>query len=649
MEKLKHLFSPIRIRQMEVKNRIVMSPAATNLASQDGGMTPSLINHYSLRAQGGAGLIITEDTTIGPRYLWRNLSLSEDRLIPEWRGLAKAVHSFGAKLAPQLIHPSFNARSALTGVQPVAASPIPSRIYREIPKELSVDEMREIIKKFGEAARRAQEAGCDAVQIHCAHCHHLLGSFLSPLHNKRTDLYGGDIEGRLRLPLEVIRHARSVVGPDFPIMIRISATEPEPGGRGIEETLYAAPKMVEAGVDAFLISSGTTGNTPWITSPPMGTPLAPNAPLTEAVKRVVDVPVICVGRITNPWIAEQVLASGKADMVAMARALLADPEFPRKANLGDWEDIRPCVGDMACLVSVSSDKKVCCLINPDVGRDEPSPLVPANVPKEVLVIGGGPSGLAAAGVAAKRGHHVLLMEKESKLGGQLLMASVPPLKQELTQVVQHLVSRAMKAGVRLRLNSEATLDEVREMKPDVVILATGGVPVIPEEIPGSNGKNVVTAWDVLTGQVLAGTNILVLGGGIVGCETADFLAHPVDDLKPGGNRVTIIEMLDNIALDERSSFRSLLVQRLRSKGVEIITGAKVVEILPDGVKYLQAGMEKEIRGMDTIVLAMGTTPNHALAEELRKVTRVFYVIGDVKEPRRALEAIEEGDEIGRSI
>ena len=229
------------------------------------------------------------------------------------------------------------------------------------------------------------------------------------------------------------------------------------------------------------------------------------------------------------------------------------------------------------------------------------------------------------------------------------MASVPPLKQELTQVVQHLVSRAMKAGVRLRLNSEATLDEVREMKPDVVILATGGVPVIPEEIPGSNGKNVVTAWDVLTGQVLAGTNILVLGGGIVGCETADFLAHPVDDLKPGGNRVTIIEMLDNIALDERSSFRSLLVQRLRSKGVEIITGAKVVEILPDGVKYLQAGMEKEIRGMDTIVLAMGTTPNHALAEELRKVTRVFYVIGDVKEPRRALEAIEEGDEIGRSI
>jgi len=194
------------------------------------------------------------------------------------------------------------------------------------------------------------------------------------------------------LPLEVIRHVRSAVGPDFPIMIRISAAEPEPGGRGIEETLYIAPLMVEAGVDAFLISSGTVGNTPWITSPPMGSPLAPNAPLTEAVKRVVAVPIICVGRITNPWIAEQVLASGKADMVGMARALLADPEFPNKAFHGDWGDIRPCVGDMACLVSVSSDKKIGCLINPDVGRDDVSPLVPAMAPKEVLVIGGGPSG-----------------------------------------------------------------------------------------------------------------------------------------------------------------------------------------------------------------------------------------------------------------
>jgi 2,4-dienoyl-CoA reductase-like NADH-dependent reductase (Old Yellow Enzyme family)/NADPH-dependent 2,4-dienoyl-CoA reductase/sulfur reductase-like enzyme len=602
-----------------------------------------------LRARGGVGLIITEDATIGPQYLWRNLSLREDRLIPEWSGLVEAVHSFGAKIAPQLAHPSFNARSALTGVQPVAASPIPSRVHREIPKELTLNEIENIIEEFGEAARRAREAGCDAVQIHCAHCYHLLGSFLSPLHNKRADLYGGDVEGRLRLALDVIRRIRSAVGPEFPILIRISAAEPEPGGRGIEETLYIAPLMVEAGVDAFLISSGTTGNTPWITSPPMGSPLAPNASLSAAVKGVVEVPVICVGRITNPWIAEQVLASGKADMVGMARALLADPEFPNKAFHGDWDDIRPCVGDMACLVSVSSDKKICCLINPDVGRDDAVPLVPAEAPKDVLVIGGGPSGLAAAGLAAKRGHRVVLIEKGPKLGGQLLMASVPPLKQELTQGVQYLVSQAVKAGVTLKVSHEATPEEVRSLKPDVVILATGGVPIIPKEIPGTDGKNVVTAWDVLTGQVLAGPQILVLGGGVVGCETADFLAHPVDDLRPGGNRVTVIEMLDNVALDERSSWRSLLIQRLRAKGVGVITGAKVFEILPDGVKFIQGGLEKAIGGMDTIVVAMGTKPNDTLVERLKAVSPHLHVVGDAKEPRRALEAIAEGAEIGRTI
>jgi pyruvate/2-oxoglutarate dehydrogenase complex dihydrolipoamide dehydrogenase (E3) component len=241
------------------------------------------------------------------------------------------------------------------------------------------------------------------------------------------------------------------------------------------------------------------------------------------------------------------------------------------------------------------------------------------------------------------------MEKSPKLGGQLLMASVPPLKQELTQAVQFLASEAVKAGVTLKINHEATVEEVRRLKPDVVILATGGAPILPKEIPGNDGKNVVTAWDVLRGLVLPGPRILVLGGGAVGCETADFLAHPVDDLRPGGNRVTIIEMLDNVALDERSSWRSLLIQRLRAKGVGIITGAKVVEILPDGVKYTQAGQEKTLRDMDTIVVALGTKPDKVLVEGLRAVSQDVLVIGDAKEPRRALEAIAEGAEIGRTI
>lgn len=376
MRELKHLFSPIQIGTMEVKNRLVMSPMTTGLASPTGEVTQSLIHYHTVRAKGGAGLIVTEDTTSCPKYKYalNTLTLNEDGFIPGWSDLARAVHAFGAKIAPSLIHPSFNARSALSGVQPVAATPIASRFFRELPRELTTDELEDIIEQFGMAALRAREAGCDAVLLHCAHCHHLLGSFISPLYNKRADAYGGSVEGRLRLPLEVIRRIRSSVGPDFPILIRISGAEFEPGGRTIEETQYIAPFLIEAGVDAIQVSAGTT-NLPWTTTPPMGTPLGINVPLAEAVKKVVDVPVICVGRITNPQLAENIVATGKADMVSMGRALLADPEFPNKASRGLWEDIIPCVGDMHCLVSVVADKRISCMINPAVGREEEMTLV----------------------------------------------------------------------------------------------------------------------------------------------------------------------------------------------------------------------------------------------------------------------------------
>ena len=633
---------------MKLKNRIVMSPAATNLASPEGEATPSYINYLAARARGGVGLIITEDTTIGPRYLWRQLSLQEDRFVPGWSRVAQAVHASGAKIAVQLIHPSFNARFSLNGVQPVAASPIASRVYKEIPRELTVAEIDEIVKQFGEAARRAKEAGCDAVQIHCAHCHHLLGSFLSTLHNKRTDGYGGGVEGRMRLTLEVIRQVRSRVGEGFPILIRISGVELEPGGRTMEETQYMAPLMVEAGVNGFLVSAGTI-NSPWTTAPPIGTPLACNAAFTREIKKVVDVPVICVGRITNPWIAENVLASGAADMVAMARTLLADPEFPNKAQNGNWEDIVPCVGDLSCLASVGSDKKICCLANPAIGQEEEMALTPADNLKNVLVVGGGPAGLEAARIARLRGHNVTLMEKSSRLGGQLLMGAVPPMKQELTHIVQYLATQADKAGIEIVLNQEVTPEVVKQHHPDAVIIATGGSPLIPKGISGTDGKNVVTAWDVLRGLVTVGPRVLVVGGGKVGCETANFIANPVDDLKPGGNQVTILEMTDHVAQDERSSYRSLLVLALQAKGIRIITKARVVEILNDGVKYIREGKEETLRGMDSIVLAMGTKSENVFNGKIEDPSISVFVIGDAREPHTAVEAIAEGSKVAREI
>jgi 2,4-dienoyl-CoA reductase-like NADH-dependent reductase (Old Yellow Enzyme family)/pyruvate/2-oxoglutarate dehydrogenase complex dihydrolipoamide dehydrogenase (E3) component len=649
MRDLKLLFTPIRIAGMEVKNRIVMSPMSTNLGTPQGYVTPALIRYFTARARGGVGLIITGDVSIDPkgRYQERTLGLYDDHFIPAWKDLTRAVHSHGAKIGPQLIHPSFNAHSALTGVQPVAASPIASRRFRELPRELRVDEIEKIIEEFADAALRVQEAGCDAVQLHCAHSHHLLGSFLSPLHNKRTDEFGGDIHGRLKLPLEVIRRIRAKVGPGFPILVRISGAEFEPGGRTLEETQYIAPFFVEAGADALNVSGGTTNI--GSVAPPMGSPTGIYAALAAAIKEVVKIPIISVGRILTPWVAEDILSSGKADLVAMGRTLLADPEFPRKAAAGDWEEIAPCVGDLHCLMSLYSDKTIACLVNAATGREEEMALVSTKSPKKILVVGGGPGGLEAARVAALRGHRVTLMEKSSKLGGQLLAASFPPTKQEFSCLIKYLASQAHKSGVKVELNKEATPEVIDEFHPDAVIIATGGLPQFPPKFCGIDRKHIVNSWDVLTGQVLPGQKVLVIGGGSTGCETADFLAHPFDDLSPKGNRVTIMEMLDDVCLDELSPRRSLLILRLRQKGVKIITRARVTDILEDGVIYLHNEETKTLRGIDTIVLATGTRPNNTLMEEIKGKAIPTYVIGDAKSPRNAVQAIAEGAEIGRQI
>jgi len=646
--KLRYLFDPLRIGAMEVKNRLVMAPMGTNLASLEGKVTPSLISYYQARARGGVGLIITDDTTITSSAIYHphGLRLDQDPLIQSWKELTQAVHAYGAKIAPQLVHPSFNAPSVFSGVQPVAASPIPSRRFREIPRELTVQEIKEIVRQFGEASRRAQEAGCDAVQIHCAHMHHLLGGFLSPLYNKRTDTYGGSLEGRLRLPLEVIQHIRSKVGPGFPILVRISGDEFLPGGQSLEESKQIASLLVEGGVDAIQVSAGT-GNNFWVVVPPTGSPEAPNAFLAEQIKKEVNVPIICVGRIYHPWAAENLLKSGKADMVAMGRALVADPELPNKAARGDWDQIAPCVGDSMCLTYVQMEERIRCLVNPMAGREEEGPIPPAAIAKNVLVIGGGPAGMEAARVAAMRGHRVTLIERASKLGGQLLVASFPPMKQEYTCLIQYLSHQVKKAGVKVELNREADPALVSSLRPETIIVATGAVPFIPRDIPGFNRECVLTAWEVLAGRSLVGPKVVVVGGGKVGCETADFIAHPADDLTPKSNQVTIIELQGNIALDEKSMARSLLIRRLKEKGVGIILGGKVIEILPDGVKYVKEGREEALRGMNHVVLAIGAVSENTWAQRITGIPT--FVIGDAKHPRNALESIAEGWEIGRKI
>ena len=400
-------------------------------------------------------------------------------------------------------------------------------------------------------------------------------------------------------------------------------------------------------MSAIQISAGTL-QYGWITTPPCGTPVAAYAFMTEAIKKVVDVPVICGGRMTTVQVAEQTLANEQADMIAMARGVLVDPELPNKAAEGRFEDITPCIGDLHCLTSVVTDHKICCLVNATVGRDREMALVPTDDPKNVLVIGGGPAGMEAARVAALRGHKVTLVEKDARLGGQLILAAFPPMKQEITRLVKYLAAQIKKAGVTVELNREATVEEIEARKPDVVIVATGALPCAPP-IPGIDNPNAATAWDVLRGRLVAGPKIVVAGGGKVGCETADFLAHPVDDNHPRGNRVTIIEMLPHVALEERSSARTLLMQRLKSKGVEIITCAQISRILNDGVEYVRDGKQEAVRGVDTVVLAMGARPHDPLSEKLKEKNINTLVIGDAQKACSAVEAIGQGYETARNL
>ncbi len=667
MTSLEKLFSPIKINSMELRNRIAMAPMATNYTNADGSISEQYRDYIEARARGGAALIILEVTSIDGSfpYVPNTVGLWDDELIPSMRGLTSAVHAHGAKVVPQISHPGPESVSFLNGIQPVGPSAIMCHSNKVMCRELSTEEIERIIEQFGDAARRAREAGFDGVELHAAHSYMLLGSFISSLRNRRSDAYGGSIEDRLKLPLEVVKNIRAKAGGDFPIIMRLSGDELTPGGRNLEETQYIAPILAEAGVDAFHISSGTFPQMSWRILPPTGTPRGLNVAFSAAVKEVVNIPVAVVGRINDPRLAEDILRRDQADVIVMGRALLADPDLPNKAAEGRFDDIAPCIGcGLGCIAGREGGKPMTCVINPTVGREKEMAIAPAARPKKVMVVGGGPGGLEAARVAALRGHQVSLYEREAEPGGQFNLAAVPPLKQELSKAIKYLRTQVEKAGVTLQLNTEVTPQLVAEAKPDVVIVATGGESLVPD-IPGIKGDKVVSAHDVLAGKVVVPCgNVLVLGGGMVGLEVAEFLANPGDNPVMGCTAVTVVEMLDNVGLDLVPEGRTLLMQRLRENGVKVLTSTKVKEILEDGVVTVNAVKEvledwtvvirdgqvqETIGGVDTIILALGARSVDELSDKIKDKVAEVYVIGDAKEPRKALEAIAEGAEVGRKI
>lgn len=644
MNRYKTLFTPIKIGNMSVKNRIFLSPVGTHLATEHYEVTDEILAFYEARAKGGVGLITTECVLIAPntRYsTFHNMGLFEDRMIEEMKKIPEVMHRYDAKACVQLMHPSSVATPKYNnGLQPIAASPLECRSVGEISRAATIEELKEIVIQFGEAAFRAKKAGFDAIEIHCCHGHGLLGRFISPVENKRVDEYGGNVDGRLKLALDVIAEVKKNVGDQFPIIVRMSCTDAIEGGQSIMEARYIARKFEEAGVSLIHLSNGTM-NKPWDLTAPSGIQKAFNAELAEQIKKVVKIPVGFIGRINEPWVADMSIELGKGDVVYVGRAILCDPEFPNKAEAGLENTIRPCIGCNNCIVSINNDLSIRCTMNPEAGNEITEKSMKKNIfnLKNILVIGGGPAGLTASAYAAERGHKVTLIEASNRLGGQMYLAAFPPCKQDIAFGTKYMIERCIKAGVNIVMNCPFDASILNKNEYDAVIVANGGKPAVPEFL--KDAKHLVTAWDALEGKEAIGINTVIIGGGLVGCETADFLAHPVNDLNANSRKVTIIEMDSIIAREEKSSFRPLMIRRLLEKGCNIITSAKVLKVFDNKIDYENGGKVYTIENVDTVVCAVGVKSDNVVKENLFSEEISVQIIGDAKKSRNIYSAVAE--------
>ncbi len=638
MNNFPHLFEPIQIGKTTVKNRIFMPPLSTNLADK-GYVTDALVEHYSNRARGGVGLIVTEVTTVEPTYTYLpgDMSIYDDSYIPGWKKLVDAVHKYDTKILSQLFHPAYMAFPVPGTPQLIAPSNVGPYYAKSAPRAVTVEELHVLVRQFGEAALRFKKAGGDGVEIQCAHAHGLLGGFLTPLYNKRTDEYGGDINGRLRFTLEVIREVRKQCGDDFIIDVRISGDEYSEGGLTLNDMIYVSKQLEKEGVDFLHVSGGNTikrGSS----MPAPGTSPAPHAHASEEIRKHVHIPVATVARINEPWIAEELIADGKADICMIGRANLCDSEFANKAREGRTDDIRPCIGCGRCLTGIMFGKPIACTVNPSV---ETNDIDEADVKKKVLVIGGGPAGMEAAYVAKKRGHEVVLCEKENELGGLLRLAAVPISKQELCKVIKFMARRLNNEGIDVRTGCEVTPQMLEdEFKDYEIICSTGAKPKEIEVF--KQFKQTMTADDILSGRKFPGRKIVILGGGSVGCETADYLAPLVNDLFPANRDVTVIEMTGSLMTGEGGAAKSRLTQRLMSKGVKLLLNAQVKKVDESTITYEQDGEEHTIKDADTLVFAVGYTPTKVEYENA-------HYIGDCGKVGNLKDAISGAYQLAKSL
>ena len=618
------MFSPIDIGTVTVPNRFVVPPMGNNFANTDGSLSDRSAAYYEARAKGGFGLITIESTVVyseakgGPR----KPCLFTDDTVESFRKVAERCHRYGAKLNIQLQHAGPEGNSKLTGYPLKAASAMASHCGGEIPVAMPTEEVYRLIEAYGDAAARAQKAGIDMVEVHCAHGY-LVSTFISARTNKRTDEFGGCFENRMRLPRLIIENIRRKTG-NMPILCRINARDEGEGGLTVQDAAAVAAYLEqECGVDALNVSRSIHLHDEFMWAP-NNTHGGFNADLVTEIKKAVSIPVITVGRYTEPQYAELLVKQGRADLVAFGRQSIADPELPVKARTGHLETLAPCIACLlGCVPNMLAGRPITCAMNPCVGRE--AEITPAEVQKKVLVIGGGPGGMYAAMMCAKRGHDVMLLEKNAELGGHFLVASYPPAKGEIAPAIRSLIVRCREAGVDIRTGVSVTPELVAELKPDAVIVATGSVPLVLP-IPGLADCGYINAEDMLTGKANVGKKVLIVGGGMVGAEAAEHLAER-------GHDCDIVEMKPVVGEDIMPEPRKYIMASLEHHKVGQFTNARVSEFFTDGVAYTSTldGSTHELRGYDNVVLAMGYRSNNTLSAELEKLVPQVIVIGEARQ------------------
>lgn len=632
--RFKTMFSPIQIGPMTVKNRFVVPPMGNNFANPDGTWSDQSVAYYAERAKGQFGLITIEATVVhhGAKGGPKKPCLYDDSSIESLKKITDACHAEGAKVSIQLQNagPEGNAKNAGAPIE--AASAIPSVYGKDTPVEVPTEKVYELVKGYGDAAERAMKAGADAVEIHMAHGY-LVNSFISPRTNKRVDEFGGNFENRMRFPRLIVEEVKRRVGGKVAILARINSSDEVEGGDDVHDSAAIAAYLEDCGVEGLHVSRAVHIKDEYMWAP-TAVHAGFSADLVTEIKRAVSIPVITVGRYTEPYYAELLLREGRADLVAFGRQSLADPHMPEKAMNDNLEDLVPCIACLqGCVANMYKGEPICCLVNPFLGH-EAQGYPKAEKSKKVMVIGGGVAGMCAAFVAAERGHDVSLYESTDKLGGNMRLAAYPPGKGDITNMIRSYIVRCEKAGVKIHMNTTVDLEMVKAEKPDAVIVSTGSRALILP-IEGIENPAIIHGSDLLDGKRAAGKKVLVVGGGMVGCETAAFLGEQQHD-------VTVIEYRDTVGADVIHEHRVFLMEDFKNYGIKEITGAKVCKFFDDGVEYESPdGSRHEVRGFDSVVLSMGFKNYNPFAEQLEELGQEVYVVGDATRARRALDATKE--------